>query len=112
LLLVAMEADSPVSNPEPVLGRLDVNEAYHVTRSGLRELLNGIDHAPPNWRVEFLSNLVENAVASESRSSPEAKLPLQLLSRDPLAAGELSSRYGQTSVVVVRVGLIIERRQE
>jgi hypothetical protein len=42
--------ESPVKNwNDEALGA-----AYHVTRSGLRELLNGIDQAPPYWRVEFL----------------------------------------------------------
>lgn len=53
MLVVASEANAPVSHPEPVLGRLDINQAQHVALPGLREMLNRVNHAAPHGWVEL-----------------------------------------------------------
>src|SRR4051794_34082706 len=54
----------------------------------------------------------QDPVASGSHGSPETKLPLELLSGNPFTAGELPTRLGCAAVLVVRVGLVVGRRQE
>lgn len=54
LLIVASEANTPTANPQPVLGRSDINYAHHVTVPGPGEVLHRIDHAALHWRVEPL----------------------------------------------------------
>lgn len=54
VLLVAIEANAPVSHPKPVFWRLEVNEAHHVTGSIQCELLDRVYNAAPHRRVKFL----------------------------------------------------------
>jgi hypothetical protein len=53
-VFVASEAYAPVSHPEPVLGRHDIDQAHHVTLTGLREVLDCVQHAALHGPVEPL----------------------------------------------------------
>jgi hypothetical protein len=64
VLVVASEANAPVPHSDPVLGRLDVNQAHYVVLPGLRKVFYRVDHAAPHGRIEPLQSLAERAVAS------------------------------------------------
>ena len=110
MLVIASKTTAPISHPEPVLGRFDIHESHHITFSGLRELLYRVNYAVPHGRVQPLQ-VVEHTVTSRPHGSPETKLPLQILSGDPIAQAKLSACLGQAAVLVVGVGLIVERSQ-
>jgi hypothetical protein len=54
ILVVTSEANAPVALSQSVLGRLDTNQARHVTISGLCEVLYRINHAAPNGGIKSL----------------------------------------------------------
>jgi hypothetical protein len=54
VLVIASEANAPVSHPETVLGRLDIDQALYVALSGLCKVSYRVDHTALYGPIKLL----------------------------------------------------------